>query len=107
MAHFSRVHATKSAKKSVVACSLNESFRACMSCFLVCFSCKVVTVGPILFSIGLNLYNKINLVDAPCPVCGVGLQGLKNTPNQCPRYTMRTDFEFQRNPVPAIYLTRL
>lgn len=47
---------------------------------------KVVTVGPILFSVGLNLYNKINLVDAPCPVCGVGLQGLKNKENQCPRY---------------------
>ncbi|CAN0353260.1 unnamed protein product, partial [Scytosiphon promiscuus] len=44
----------------------------------------VVTVGPILFSVGLNLYNKFNLVDAPCPVCGVGLQGLKNKQNQCP-----------------------
>ncbi|CBJ28326.1 conserved unknown protein [Ectocarpus siliculosus] len=43
-----------------------------------------ITVGPILFSAGLNLYNRINLVDAPCPVCGVDLQGLKNKQNQCP-----------------------
>ncbi|CAN0397425.1 unnamed protein product, partial [Ectocarpus sp. 13 AM-2016] len=43
-----------------------------------------ITIGPILFSAGLNLYNRINLVDAPCPVCGVDLQGLKNKQNQCP-----------------------
>lgn len=39
-----------------------------------------------MFSVGLNLYNKFNLVDAPCPVCGVELQGLKNKQNQCPKY---------------------
>ncbi|CAM9500753.1 unnamed protein product, partial [Laminaria digitata] len=44
----------------------------------------VVTLGPLLFSLGINLYNKVNLTDAPCPVCGVQLQGLKNKENQCP-----------------------
>lgn len=46
---------------------------------------QVVTLGPLLFSLGINIYNKVNITDAPCPVCGVQLQGLKNKENQCPR----------------------
>ncbi|CAN0293252.1 unnamed protein product [Ascophyllum nodosum] len=44
----------------------------------------IVTLGPLLLSLGLNIYNRINSVDAPCPVCGIELQGSKNTQNQCP-----------------------
>lgn len=46
----------------------------------------MVTIGPLLLSLGVNIYNKVNMVDAPCPVCGVQLQGLKDKQSQCPRY---------------------
>lgn len=47
---------------------------------------QLVILGPLLLSLGVNIYNKINTIAAPCPVCGIQLSGLKNAPSECPRY---------------------
>ncbi|CAM9758784.1 unnamed protein product, partial [Discosporangium mesarthrocarpum] len=45
---------------------------------------QVVTLGPLLLTVGVQLYTKLNIIEAPCPVCGVELQGVKSGQSQCP-----------------------